>query len=239
MALRKQKTTNRSSKKPRGRKEPIKPAKPTYGGKNFHIEFKNELQSAAWSTFQQNDVLFLVGPAGCGKTFLASAFAIEQVLNRQRSRIILTRPIVEAGESLGYLPGEFEEKVHPYMMPLYDCMDTLVGREGPQRDRIDEAVEVAPLAYMRGRTFHDAICIFDEAQNASMMQLKLFLTRFGDNSKLVITGDPTQSDIAGKVALVEVIQKLRGTEGIGVIEFKNNSIVRHKLVGKMLEKLEA
>jgi phosphate starvation-inducible PhoH-like protein len=237
MALRKQKTNT----KHQGRKEnakPSKPSKPAFGGRNFHIEFKNEAQSLAWAAFQQHDVLFLVGPAGTGKSHLATAFAVEQILSRERSRIILTRPIVESGESLGFLPGEFEEKVHPYMMPLYDCIDQMVGREGPWRDRVDQSIEVAPIAYMRGRTFHDAVCIFDEAQNASMLQLKLFLTRFGENSKIIITGDPTQSDIGGKVALVEVIQKLRGTEGIGIVEFKANSIVRHKLVGKIIEKLD-
>jgi phosphate starvation-inducible PhoH-like protein len=561
-------------------------------GKNFHIEFKNEAQSLAWEAFQQHDVLFLVGPAGTGKTHLAAAFAIEQILNKKRNKIVLTRPIVEAGESLGFLPGEFEDKVHPYMMPLYDCMDQMVGKEGPWRERIDFAAEVAPIAFMRGRsqpldakvltldgfrsmgdikegdyvvgsdgtstrveaiypqgeldvykltftdgtsvecsadhlwetttiyqrrykknasikttaeiadtlkiskffnhqipvtkavqfneknlpidpyvlgallgdgclhasasvtltsvdeelvtevqnrlpeglhlslakschdkapqyrvvgkdkdknsikdslrnldilghlshqksipscylqggvqqrldllrglmdtdgccfaqkgkrkprvqfystseslaqdvaalvhslggsasirlrkkigvpghelkgrlichnydvyvvgirmlenpfklsrkankfvplkpiraitsvekvgrkhcqcirvsakdslyltdhcivthnTFNNAVCIFDEAQNASMLQLKLFLTRFGENSKIIITGDPTQSDIGGKVALVEVMQKLKGVEGIGIIEFKTNSIVRHSLVGKIIEKLE-
>jgi phosphate starvation-inducible protein PhoH and related proteins len=207
-------------------------------GKNFHIEFKNEAQSLAWEAFQQHDVLFLVGPAGCGKTHIAAAFAIEQILNKKRNKIVLTRPIVEAGESLGFLPGAFEDKVHPYMMPLCDCMDQMVGKEGPWRERVDFATEVAPIAFMRGRSFHDAVCIFDEAQNASMLQLKLFLTRFGENSKIIITGDPTQSDIGGKVALVEVMQKLKGVEGIGIIEFKTNSIVRHSLVGKIIEKLE-
>jgi phosphate starvation-inducible PhoH-like protein len=231
MALRKQKASLKKAKKENK-------SSPPANNRNFHIEFKNEAQGLAWAAFQQHDVLFLIGPAGCGKTFLASAFAIEQILNKQRNRIILTRPIVEAGESLGFLPGEFEEKVHPYMMPIYDCVDTMVGKEGPWRDRIDQVIEVAPIAYMRGRSFHDAICIFDEAQNASLSQLKLFLTRFGENSKIIITGDPTQSDIGGKVALVEVMQKLRGVNGIGVVEFKTNSIVRHSLVSKIIEKLE-
>lgn len=215
-------------------------AKPHGGGGNFHIEFKNEAQSLAWAAFKQHDVLFLIGPAGCGKSFLACAFAIEQILSKERERIVLTRPIVESGESLGFLPGEFEEKVHPYMLPMYDCIDKLVGRnpESGWRQRVDQSLEVAPIAYMRGRTFDDAVCIFDEAQNASMLQLKLFLTRFGENSKIIITGDPSQSDIAGKVALVEVMQRLRGTDGIGVVEFKANSIVRHQLVGKIIEKLE-
>lgn len=212
-------------------------AKPTGGGRNFHIEFKNDAQSLAWAAFQQHDVLFLIGPAGTGKSFLASAFAVQEILNKSRRRIILTRPIVESGESLGFLPGEFEEKVHPYMLPLYDCLDKMVGRESPWRERIDNALEVAPIAYMRGRTFDDAVCIFDEAQNATMLQMKLFLTRFGENSKVIITGDPTQSDIGGKVALIEVMQKLRGVDGVGIVEFKPNSIVRHSLVGKIIEKL--
>jgi len=212
--------------------------KPSTGGGHFHIEFKNDAQALAWAAFKQHDVLFLIGPAGTGKSYLSCAFAIEQVLNKQKKRIILTRPIVESGESLGFLPGEFEDKVEPYMMPMYDCIDKMAGREGAWRDRIDQSMEVAPIAYMRGRTFDDAVCIFDEAQNASMLQLKLFLTRFGEGSKVIITGDPSQSDLAGRVALVEVMHRLSGVDGIGVVEFKANSIVRHPLVGKIIEKLD-
>jgi phosphate starvation-inducible PhoH-like protein len=218
--------------------KPAKTQRSSSGGSNFHIDFKNDAQSLAWAAFNQHDVLFLIGPAGTGKSFLACAFAIEQILSKERKRIILTRPIVESGESLGYLPGELEEKVQPYMMPMYDAIDKLVGRDGPWRERVDYAVEVAPIAYMRGRTFDDAVCIFDEAQNASMLQLKLFLTRFGENSKIIITGDPSQSDLAGKVALVDIIHKLSSIPGVGVCEFKNNSIVRHPLVGKIIEKLD-
>lgn len=207
-------------------------------GGNFHIEFKNDAQGLAYAAFKQHDVLFLVGPAGTGKSHLACAFAIQQILNKERSKIILTRPIVEAGESLGYLPGEFEEKVLPYMMPMYDCINKLVGREGPWKDKVDQALEVVPVAYMRGRTFDDAICIFDEAQNATMMQLKLFLTRFGENSKIIITGDPTQSDLGGEVSLVNVMHRLSGVTGVGTVQFKSNSIVRHPLVVKIIEKLE-
>lgn len=210
----------------------------TKTGGNFHIEFKNDAQSLAWAAFQQHDVLFLIGPAGTGKSFLACAFAIQQILNKDKRKIVLTRPIVESGESLGFLPGEFEEKVHPYMMPMYDCIDKLVGVEGGWRDKIDNSTEVAPIAYMRGRTFDDAVCIFDEAQNATMMQLKLFLTRFGENSKIIITGDPTQSDIGGEVALTNVMHRLSGVPGVGVVQFKANSIVRHPLVSKIIEKLE-
>jgi phosphate starvation-inducible PhoH-like protein len=211
-------------------------------GGNFHIEFKNDAQSMAWAAFQQHDVLFLIGPAGTGKSFLSCAFAIEQILNKEKRKIVITRPIVESGESLGYLPGEFENKVYPYMLPMYDCIDKLVGRPDDNngwRDKIDQSLEVAPIAYMRGRTFDDSVCIFDEAQNASLMQLKLFLTRFGENSKIIITGDPSQSDLGGTdVALTNVMNRLKDVPGVGVVQFKANSIVRHPLVGKIIENLE-
>lgn len=245
MAVRKNKSTNestgrskRTTKTGPTRASSAKAAASSGGGGHFHIDFMNESQSLAWTAFNQHDVLFLIGPAGCGKTHLACAFAVEQILSKQRKRIIITRPIVESGESLGFLPGEFEDKVGPYMLPMYDSITKLVGKEGPWRERVDYATEVAPIAYMRGRTFDDAVCIFDEAQNASALQLKLFLTRFGENSKIIITGDPSQSDLCGKVALVDIMQKLRGVDGIGVVEFKSNSIVRHPLVGKIIEKLE-
>jgi phosphate starvation-inducible protein PhoH len=171
-------------------------------------------------------------------THLAVAFAIEQLLSKKKKKIIITRPIVEAGESLGYLPGEFTDKVYPYMLPIYDCIDRLVGRENGLRERVDACLEVAPLAYLRGRTFHDAVCILDEAQNATKMQLKMFLTRFGENSKVVVTGDPTQSDLGGVIALMDVMHRLQGITGIGVVQFKANSIVRHPLVGEILKHLE-
>ena len=203
---------------------------------NFYIDFKNTAQKMAWAAFQQHDVLFLIGPAGVGKSFISCAFAIEQILAKQKKKIVLTRPIIESGESLGYLPGEFENKVHPYMMPMYDCIDNLV--EGAHKERIDNCVELAPLAYMRGRTFNDAVCIFDEAQNATYTQLKLFLTRLGENGKMIINGDPNQSDLPGKVQFMEVFRKLKEVEGIGFVEFGKDSIVRHPLVSKMISKLE-
>src|SRR5262252_123227 len=206
--------------------------------RSFHLEFLNASQKMAWAGFDQHDVLFLLGPAGCGKTHLAAAFAINEILNKSRRRIILTRPIVEAGESLGFLPGTFDEKVDPYMLPLFDCIDKLVGRQGMQRETLDRAIEKAPLAYMLGRTFDDAVCIFDEAQNATRMQLKLFLTRFGVNSKIIVTADPTQSDLKGEVALMDVVRRLEGLPGVGVVQFGHSSIVRHPLVASILEKLE-
>ena len=124
------------------------------------------------------------------------------------------------------------------MMPMYDCMDKIVGLEGPWREQVDKSMEVAPIAYMRGRSFDDAICIFDEAQNATQMQLKLFLTRFGENSKIIITGDPTQSDLPGEVALTKIMHSLQEVKGIGMVQFKHKQIVRHPLVSKIIEQLE-
>lgn len=205
----------------------------------FHLEFLNQAQKMAYGAFDQHDVLFLLGAAGTGKTFLACAFAISEILSKRKKNIVLTRPIVEAGESLGFLPGTFDEKVSPYMRPMFDCMERCVGREGPQRDIINRSIDVAPIAYMRGSTFHDSVCIFDEAQNATVSQLKLFLTRFGENSKVIITGDPFQSDLRqSDQGLMHVVKRLEGLQGIGVIHFKVGSIVRHPLIGAILEKLE-
>jgi len=207
-------------------------------GKQFKLELLNKTQKDAMLAYEENDVLFLLGPAGCGKTFLASAFAIGDILGNHRGKIVLTRPIVEAGEKLGFLPGTFEEKVNPYMMPMFDCIEKCVGREGGQRDKINHAIEIAPVAYLRGRSLDDAICIFDEAQNATVAQLKLFLSRFGKNSKIIITGDPRQSDIGCNSGLMPVVDKLEGMQGVGVVRFHANCIVRHPLIAAILERLE-
>ena len=206
------------------------------GGK-FHIEFLTTAQRLAWAAFQQHDVIFMVGPAGTGKTLLSMAFAIQEILQGSRKKIILTRPIVEAGESLGYLPGDLHEKVGPYMMPLIDSMNKLVP-SSPQRDTINAAIEIAPIAYLRGRTFINSIAIFDEAQNATKRQLKLFLTRLGDNSKIIVNGDPSQSDIGADSGLMDVVHRLETVPGVGILKFKEDSIVRHPLVAAILEKLE-
>ena|SRR5271166_2925013 len=202
----------------------------------FHLEWKNSSQKLAYMTFEQHDALFLVGPAGTAKTHLAVAFAISEIINKKRKRIVLTRPMVEAGgEKLGFLPGTFEEKINPYLLPIFDCMDIIVGRETPDRERINKSIDIVPMAYLRGRTFHDSICILDEAQNANEEQLKLFMTRLGLNSKMIITGDPTQSDLRGDGAFGRVVQAMKdGIHGIGVVEFNEACIVRHELVAKIL-----
>ena len=202
------------------------------------FEFLTENQQRAYEAYQNNDILFLSGPAGTGKSFLAMAFAIKDILDRQRRHIILTRPIVEAGETLGSLPGDFNEKVNPYMLPLYDCYHKLCPGATLKNKVIEQAFQVAPLAYMRGVTFDDSVCLFDEAQNATFAQLLLFLSRFGHNSKMVITGDPRQTDLRERSGLRTVVDRLGDVPGIGVVTFTNADIVRHPLVAAILERLE-
>lgn len=219
--------------------KPQRPQKPVARpGSKFHLDFLNSDQRIAYACYQQHDVMFLTGPAGTGKTHLAMAFAINDVLQKNKSKIILTRPIVESGEKLGFLPGEISEKVDPYMRPLNDVLDKLVKDEA-QRNIIANAVEVAPLAYMRGRTFEDAVCIFDEAQNATKKQLKLFMTRFDGSSKLIMTGDPLQSDLDENAGdFVDVMRRLETLKGIGIVKFSRDNIVRHPMVQMILERLE-
>jgi phosphate starvation-inducible PhoH-like protein len=202
------------------------------------IKPRTKAQHKALQLIANNHISFLLGSAGSGKTFLAMAYAINEVLSQRRSQIVLTRPIVEAGEKLGFLPGTFGDKVNPYMQPLYDTMDLLLGKQSAKREIINKAVVLAPLCYMRGRTFHDAICIFDEAQNATYAQLKLFLTRFGENTQVIVTGDPQQSDLHEKtVALMDVTERLKDIAGIGITEFAASDVVRHPLISKILTRL--
>jgi|WetSurMetagenome_2_1015567.scaffolds.fasta_scaffold68509_1 phosphate starvation-inducible protein PhoH and related proteins len=202
------------------------------------VSFFNANQESALNVYKNNLVTILAGPAGTGKTFLAVAFALQDVLARKRRKIILTRPIVEAGESLGFLPGDFAEKVNPYMIPLFDCYQSLCPGYTTRNKIINDAIEIAPLAYMRGRTFHDSVCIFDEAQNATMPQLKLFVTRLGQNSKMIITGDPQQSDLSLKSGFVRFVDKLVGLDNIGIVRFSDADIVRNPVIASILERLE-
>jgi phosphate starvation-inducible PhoH-like protein len=185
---------------------------------------------------RERDIVVGIGPAGTGKTYLAVAAAVE-ALNRKRiRRIILTRPAVEAGEALGFLPGDIREKVDPYLRPLYDALEDMMPQERVRRAIEDRVIEVAPLAYMRGRTLSDAFLILDEAQNATTAQMKMFLTRLGLNSKTVITGDKTQIDLPrpGDSGLLEIEEVLRDVVGIDFVYLDDADVVRHRLVKEII-----
>lgn len=191
-------------------------------------------------SINNNDIVFGTGPAGTGKTYLAIALACQAFRNKQFERIILTRPAVEAGESLGFLPGDLKEKVDPYLRPVYDALFEIIGREQYQKYIEKGLIEIAPLAYMRGRTLDKSFIILDEAQNTTPEQMKMFLTRLGYSSKMVITGDLTQTDLPrGKMSgLKNAIGLLRHTKGIGIEELQKVDIVRHPLVRKVIEVYE-
>lgn len=187
------------------------------------------------------EVVFGIGPAGTGKTFLAVAAALEALENKHVEKIILTRPAVEAGEALGFLPGDLTEKIQPYLRPLYDAMYEMVGAETVQRYVERRILEIAPLAYMRGRTLSNAYIILDEAQNTTPEQMMMFLTRLGENGRMTITGDITQIDLPRHKysGLKEALHVLRNVPGIGFFEFEGSDVVRHKLVGRIIKAYEA
>lgn len=191
-------------------------------------------------SIEKNTVVFGVGPAGTGKTYLAVAMAVKAFRNKEVSRIILTRPAVEAGEKLGFLPGDLQTKIDPYLRPLYDALYDTMGYENYQRNVERGALEIAPLAYMRGRTLDDAFIILDEAQNTTPQQMKMFLTRIGFGSRAVITGDITQIDLPGGVysGLKEAINVLKNIEGIDFCKFDEKDVVRHPLVQKIIKAYE-
>lgn len=192
------------------------------------------------NAMKRNDLVFGIGPAGTGKTFLAVVYAAKQLRKGTVKRIVLTRPAVEAGESLGFLPGDLKEKVDPYLRPLYDGLNTVLGREQTARFIERGTIEIAPLAYMRGRTLDDAFVILDEAQNTTHAQMKMFLTRLGFGSKMVVTGDQTQIDLPKgvKSGLKEAIKNLLGVKGINIMELDQSDVVRHPLVSKIIERYE-
>ena len=185
----------------------------------------------------ENTIVFGLGPAGTGKTYLAVAMAVRAFRRHEVNRIILTRPAVEAGEKLGFLPGDLQDKVDPYLRPLYDGLFDMLGAETYERLVEKQIIEVAPLAYMRGRTLDDSFIILDEAQNTTTHQIKMFLTRLGMNAKMIITGDVTQIDLppTATSGLVQAMQILKGVKGIGKVEFEKKDIVRHKLVQRIVE----
>ena len=207
----------------------------TYRGRQ--IKCKTLGQQKYIDAIKKNTCVFAVGPAGTGKTYLAIAMAVVALKNKDIERIILTRPAVEAGEKLGFLPGDLQQKVDPYLRPLYDALNDMMGPEGYQRLMERGALEVAPLAYMRGRTLNDAFIILDEAQNTTSEQMKMFLTRMGVGSKVVITGDITQIDLpTDKVSgLKEAMKVLRDVEGVGICQLTQEDVVRHVMVQRIIE----
>jgi phosphate starvation-inducible PhoH-like protein len=188
----------------------------------------------------RNDIIFALGPAGTGKTYLAVAQAVSQLITGSVDRLILSRPAVEAGERLGFLPGDMKEKVDPYLRPLYDALyDTLPAEQVERRISSGE-IEIAPIAFMRGRTLAESFIILDEAQNTTPNQMKMFLTRFGMNSRMVVCGDPRQVDLPdpSKSGLADAVNRLEGVEGVSVIRFNAADVVRHPIVGRIVEAYE-
>lgn len=197
-------------------------------------------QKEYYNALKHNDVVFGIGPAGTGKTYLAVVFAVQALKNNEVQRIVLTRPAVEAGENLGFLPGDLKEKVDPYLRPLYDALYDMLGQEQTERLIEKGTIEIAPLAYMRGRTLEDAYVILDEAQNTTDAQMKMFLTRLGFNSKMIITGDITQIDLpSGTISgLKRALQILKNVSGIRFVFLSALDVVRHPVVQKIIERYE-
>ncbi len=197
---------------------------------------KTKNQKTLLETFESKDMTFVIGPAGTGKTYLSVVYAVNCLRLNKTKKIIITRPVVEAGENLGFLPGDLEEKIDPYLRPIFDALDQLVSPVQRQHLMEKGIVEIAPLAYMRGRTLDDAIVILDEAQNTTTMQMKMFLTRMGFHSKMIINGDTTQIDLpyGKKSGLIDALERLDGVEEIGNVELTSRDVVRHPLVRKIL-----
>jgi phosphate starvation-inducible PhoH-like protein len=211
-----------------------------YGNFGKAIISRTENQKKIVSESFKNDMIFAIGPAGTGKTYTAIAIAVKALKEKSVKRIILTRPAVEAGEQLGYLPGDMKEKLDPYLQPLYDALYDMIPGKKLQELFADKIIEIAPLAYMRGRTLDNAFVILDEAQNTSFSQLKMFLTRMGKNAKFIITGDLTQIDLPKKTqsGLANIIDKLNNINEISIIKLDETDIVRHNIVKKIIKALE-
>lgn len=201
------------------------------------IVARTENQQRLVKAFEENDLVFATGPAGTGKTFIAIALAVKALKNKEIRKIILSRPAVEAGEKLGFLPGEMKDKLDPYLQPLYDALQDMVPGAKLKEYMENNVIQIAPLAFMRGRTLNDAVIILDEAQNTTTHQIKMFLTRLGMNAKMIITGDVTQIDLppTATSGLVQAMQILKGVKGIGKVEFEKKDIVHHKLVQRIVE----
>ncbi len=208
-----------------------------YGTRGAAIKPKSPNQKKFIDSVKANDVVFAIGPAGTGKTYIAVALAIRALKNKEIKRIIITRPAVEAGENLGFLPGDLQEKIDPYLRPVYDALDDMIPSEKLKYYRENRVIEIAPLAYMRGRTLNNAFILLDEAQNTTPMQIKMFLTRLGQDSKLIINGDITQVDLkpnqkSGLDDAMNVLQKIRG---IGFVELDHKDVVRHHIVKDIIK----
>lgn len=208
--------------------------------KNDFIKPRTKNQSEYFRLVKENDIVFAIGPAGTGKTYLAVAFAVAALKDKEVNKIVLTRPAVEAGESLGFLPGDLSEKIEPYLRPLYDALEDMLPKEKLESYIEKNIIEVIPLAYMRGRTLNNAFVILDEAQNSTTLQMKMFLTRLGPNSKSIITGDITQIDLPKKdqSGLVQIQQILRNIDDISFLYFEKSDVVRHKLVKDIIDAYE-
>ncbi len=204
------------------------------------IRVKTLGQKVYVDSIKSHDVVFGIGPAGTGKTFLAVTLAVTALKRGQVKRIVLTRPAVEAGESLGFLPGDLKEKVDPYLRPVYDALYQILGKEQTTRLMEREIIEIAPLAYMRGRTLEDAFVILDEAQNTTIMQMKMFLTRLGFNSKMIVNGDMSQIDLPRRVksGLIDAMEKLKGIKAIDFVHFTASDVVRHPVVADIINAYE-
>ena len=201
------------------------------------IMARSENQQNIVKAYDKNDMIFAIGPAGSGKTYTSIALAVRALKNKEIRRIILSRPAVEAGEKLGFLPGDMREKIDPYLQPLYDALEDMIPTGKLQEMMEQNIIQIAPLAFMRGRTLNDAVVILDEAQNTTTAQIKMFLTRMGMNTKMIITGDMTQIDLPPSVhsGLAEAVSVLKGVEGIAFIQMTQKDIVRHRLVTRIVE----
>ena len=208
-----------------------------YGNNGLIVKARTENQRKLVELYKQNDLLFAVGPAGSGKTYTAIALAVGALKNKEVKRIILTRPAVEAGERLGFLPGDLKEKLDPYLQPLYDALNDMIPPAKLQKFLEEGVVQIAPLAYMRGRTLDNAFVILDEAQNTTLPQIKMFLTRMGRNAKFIVTGDLTQVDLPRKSdsGLGSALELLSGVDGIGIVRFSGKDIIRHALVSRIVK----
>lgn len=208
-----------------------------YGINGKPIAARNPNQQKLVDAFIHNDLTFALGPAGTGKTYIAIALAVRALKNREVRKIILSRPAVEAGEKLGFLPGDMKDKIDPYLQPLYDALEDMIPAVKLKEYMDNNVIQIAPLAFMRGRTLNDAVIVLDEAQNTTTHQIKMFLTRLGVNAKMIITGDVTQIDLPRSVrsGLVQALHVLNGVEGIGMVEFGKKDIVRHHLVQRIVE----